>query len=195
MGVGRGTDRRSGIRWLRSNDYLGRSSPAEGLGTDHGADHRHRSARDYLDLVSANSWQWKRHFGIGLQGPGRAPFAAHITRSKARSDDLVHAQWGARRDVHAIADIRSHARRRVRAAVVTLLARCSTRNIRFAWSWGCGGSYNSGSDICSSSNDGIDGKRSFFHLADATCRGNCDADSAQRRCPIDLRRALDRRRN
>jgi P-type E1-E2 ATPase len=43
---------------------------------------------------------------------------------------------GARRDVHAIADIRSHARRRVRAPVVTLLARRSTWNICVTRSWG-----------------------------------------------------------
>jgi len=110
--------------------------------------------------------------------PSRASFAARVTRSKARSNDLVHAQWGARRDVHAIADIRSHARRRVRAPVVTLLARRSTRNICVTRSWGCAWSYNSGPDIRRGSNDGIDGKRSFFHLADATCRGNCDTHSA-----------------
>ena len=91
MGIGRGADRRSGIRWLRSHGDLGRSPPAEGLGTDHGAHHRHWSARDRLDTVSANSRQRKRYFAARFHGSGRASFAARITRSKARSDDLVHA--------------------------------------------------------------------------------------------------------
>ena len=152
-------------------------------------------AKLVLRFLSADSWQRKRHFATRFHGPGRTASDACVTGFEACSNDLVHAQWGARRNVYAIADIRSHARRRVRAPVVTLLARRSTRNICITWSGGCVGSYNSGSDIRCGSNDGIDGKRSFFHLADATCRGNCDTSSAQRRCAIDLRRAAYERRN
>ena len=72
MGSGRGADRGSRIRWLRSHGDLGRSPPAEGLGADHGTDHRHWCARDRLDLVSASSGQRKRPFATRLHWPGRA---------------------------------------------------------------------------------------------------------------------------